>query len=150
MTAKNDQKKKKRGKGHFRFQFEFFNAKLLFLMTFWLILIKYSNFLKRNKTEKSFQTSRLRKRPRGWMQVDQKLSELNYVHILISAKLSKFLQFYCKCPANQTLLYYEANQPNIIPNWKCWNPLLQSFETFQYIKLAKFLFLKKYPVGIFF
>ena len=101
----------------------FFNAKLLFLMTFWLILIKYSNFLKRNKTEKSFQTSRLRKRPRGWLQADQKLSELNYVW-LISAKLRKFLQLHCKSPANRTLLYYEAAQPNIIRNWKFWNPLL--------------------------
>ena len=124
MTAKNDQKTKKEERVILDSSSIFFNAKLLFLMTFWLILIKYSNFLKRNKTEKSFQTSRLRKRPRGWLQIDQKLSELNYVW-LISAKLRTFLQLHCKCPANRTLLYYEASQPNIIPILK----LLKSFIT---------------------
>ena len=115
----------------------FFNAKLLFLMTFWLILIKYSNFLKRNKTEKSFQTSRLRKRPRGWLQVDQKLSELNYVW-LISAKLRKFLQLHCKCPANRTLLYYEAAQPNIIPILKVLKSFISHAKRFNISNLPNF------------
>ena len=64
MTAKNDQKKKKEERVILDSSSIFFNAKLLFLMTFWLILIKYSNFLKRNKKEKASQkTKRL---TAGW------------------------------------------------------------------------------------